>query len=107
MTNWCLSILHSPLSFRSSFELVAKDALQKALDEKLDVGKALAVTEERLLIAQNECDDIGSLCQNTQKDLLQLVEKFTAQSENMDDLTRTYQVCFRRHKSNNLCKFCP
>jgi hypothetical protein len=71
---------------------VAKDALQRALEEKLDIVKSLAVTEERLLQAQNECDDLSSLCQSTQKDLLQLVDKFTVQSQNLDDLTQSYQV---------------
>ncbi|OQV19578.1 Sarcolemmal membrane-associated protein [Hypsibius exemplaris] len=79
------------LEERSNFENLAKDALQKALADKLEVVKALAISEERLYLVQNECDDLSTLCQHTQKDLLTLVEKFTAQSQSLDDLTRTYQ----------------
>lgn len=77
---------------RAKFESVAKETLQASLAEKLETAKTLAVTEEKLLITQTECDNLSTICQNSQKDLLQLVDKFQQQSHELESLTRTYQV---------------
>ena len=77
---------------RQKFEMIAKDAVQRALSEKLETSKALAVAEERLTQIENECGDLQILCEKTQKDLLMLVEKFTTQSETLEEMTQKYQV---------------
>ncbi|XP_055351378.1 sarcolemmal membrane-associated protein-like [Paramacrobiotus metropolitanus] len=79
------------LDERSEFEASTKKTLHNAYTEKLEAVKALAVAEEKLAHAQNECDDLTAICESTRKDLLELVDRFEAQTQDLDALTKTYQ----------------
>lgn len=75
------------LDEKCQYETTAKESLRRVLQEKLDAAAKLADLERTLSTSEDELSHMKELCESSQKELAELLEKQAVQSEQVLQLT--------------------
>ncbi|OAD62603.1 Sarcolemmal membrane-associated protein [Eufriesea mexicana] len=69
------------------YQMIAKEALQKVLEEKLEVSQRLVQLEGRLNETEEECQSLHNVVKYTQLELQQLCSKYTEAQKKLQETT--------------------
>ncbi|XP_051166302.1 sarcolemmal membrane-associated protein [Leptopilina boulardi] len=72
---------------KAQYQNAAKDALQKVLQEKLDVTHRLIQLETRLNETEEECQSLHEVTKHTQSELQELAAKYTEAQKKLQETT--------------------
>lgn len=75
------------LDEKCQYETTAKESLRRVLQEKLDTAAKLADLERTLSTSEDELSHMKEICESSQKELADLLEKQAAQNEQVIQLT--------------------
>ncbi|CAK9805226.1 Sarcolemmal membrane-associated protein [Anthophora plagiata] len=73
------------------YQNAAKEALQKVLQEKLEVTQRLVQLEGRLNETEEECQSLHKVAKYTQTELQELCSKYTEAEKKLQEATNKYQ----------------
>lgn len=75
------------LDEKCQYETTAKESLRRVLQEKLDAAAKLADLERTLSTSEDELSHMKEICESSQKELAELLEKQALQNEQVLQLT--------------------
>lgn len=81
------------LEEKAQYQNAAKEALQKVLQEKLEVSQRLVQLEGRLSETEEECQSLHSVAKYTQTELQELSSKYTEAQKKLQETTNKLKEC--------------
>ncbi|ODN02007.1 Sarcolemmal membrane-associated protein, partial [Orchesella cincta] len=86
------------LQDKEKYQNVAKDALRKAMHEKLDVTKKFKDTERNLQELESQKISLEELCDRNFKELKDLAEKYEQAEQNKKEITEEMNLSTQKYK---------